>query len=312
MNLWTPPQGPPRGALAPRLWAGLALACTVGGGLGSAGFYAQRALSRPAAEDYENAAAWVRGHLRPGDGVIVRPFWAERMSEYLEEEHPVYIRHAADEDLDRYQRLLVVTVFDGHDTLESDLGASFAPPAETETFGPIRAAIRTALAPMPVVFDAREELAGAHVSMRAEGQTTPCPKRGDRHECGQEWNRVSPETLFIGGGHRPCIWAHPVSGKLLTIAFPAARIGEELVIRAGLTGEAVLMGGSPVTLLAYLGERELGALVVPNDFGWFGLRVKTGAAPGETGPLTFRITAPHDGMRHFCFRAETRAAAPRP
>ncbi|MCB9555438.1 MAG: hypothetical protein H6707_04990 [Deltaproteobacteria bacterium] len=149
-------------------------------------------------------------------------------------------------------------------------------------------------------------IAQAEVSLvSASGSSTPCRWRGDKHHCSaHSWNYVGVGLHKVGAQMRRCIWAHPVDGNALKIRFANVSFGRALVGHHGLTDDAVrsFPAGAAVTLDVEAGSITQ-RLVRTNKRGWAYYKIDTRKLNGQRGDLTFTVSTPRAGGRHYCFGA---------
>lgn len=141
----------------------------------------------------------------------------------------------------------------------------------------------------------------------SEGEPRPCTlsrfgARGRKH-CGpNSWNWVGASEVTISGKPIWCIWAHPLAQHELRITFPEVPLDRPLSGRYGLTDDAAsTQRGSPVTFKILVDGEEVINRLAPNRRGLHQYRVPERTEGVE---LTFVVTAPKDGRRHFCFDGE--------
>ena len=120
------------------------------------------------------------------------------------------------------------------------------------------------------------------------------------------WNYVGNTAVKFGGGYVPCIWAHPLDEGPLTVRFPDVLMGKHLDCNHGIADGGVdgFPGGATVTMKIKLDGETLATEARNNVKGWVGFRVDTSAHAGKRGDLTFSITTPQAGGRHYCFDAK--------
>ncbi|MBN2360165.1 MAG: hypothetical protein JXR83_12005 [Deltaproteobacteria bacterium] len=151
------------------------------------------------------------------------------------------------------------------------------------------------------------DVAALRVRVEVGGRTIQCSDldpSGPTHRCPTlpEWNHVGPHELVIGGQPRRCLWAHPISGGRVIIEAPWPLTANRIKVSYGLADSAVgAPDGQPVTLEVFAGERKLGGVVQPNQFGYGELTVPLGEPASER--LAFVVSTTHDGARHFCIDA---------
>jgi hypothetical protein len=172
------------------------------------------------------------------------------------------------------------------------------------------------------VYDLAESLTPETMTLEFGSRRVRCkqPRSEGGFECpGQpEWLYVAKRSLAIEGGKfSVCVWAHPAHSQTVVLTLPALPVAEPdhslwLRVSGAMTQEAVrgTPDGGPVHTDIDQGSidqpaRRLGRLTVPNQVGWF---VKD--IPVQAGlPVHLRVSAPRDGRRHHCLRAEVRSQA---
>ncbi|NUN12522.1 MAG: hypothetical protein HUU55_02665 [Myxococcales bacterium] len=114
----------------------------------------------------------------------------------------------------------------------------------------------------------------------------------------RDWNYVGPHVGNIGG-LRACIWAHPSERRILRIRFPDVPLGQMIVGRHEILGAAK---GADVTLAVQVGHEEIGQLV-KSDVSETFFELSTSRFDSSSQDVTFSVTAPKSGARHYCFEA---------
>jgi hypothetical protein len=288
----------------------LALCALVGGALAfSYWTYARLAPTRPSGSDYARAAAHVRGRFEPGDLVDLNPFWARRAQELLGDLPLAAFRRLDEEDLSRYRRVWLISLFGAERRPEVRRGLDARSSLlEERRFGGLDLRLYRLPEPARVLFDFREQLAQARVFVEDRGRRLSCDRWARGHWlCGvARWNTVGREIVSIGDEPRAVIWAHPVEWGVKTIEFEDVPLGRLLRLRAGFRDEAVRHGGAPATLAVEIDGREVARWLREGRPGWAALDVDTSAFGGGRRRVAFRVTTPADARRHFCFAAETR------
>jgi hypothetical protein len=284
----------------------LPLAALVGLSLACAGFWLVLPPARPAPEDTARAAAAVRAEWAPGDAIAVRPWWAQRAREHLGELPWVLSRDLEAEDLSRFSRLWVLAQPGHHGRLWRD--GRNALEAE-RAFGPLRLARYRLPPPEEVLFDFRARLQDARVSMRTRGGERPCaPWLQDRWVCSPaDWNFVGRMIVELGADPREVIWTHPSEEGPISIAYEGVPHGRALLVHTGFTPPAArALDGGPVGLEVEVDGQVLGRIEQENQTGFFPTRIDLTRLPDRPHRVTFRVSAPRAGMRHFCWTAEVR------
>jgi len=270
--------------------------------------YARLPLSRPAAPDYEAAAAHIRARWAEGDLVDANPFWATRVREHLGDLPLEALRDVGREDLTRYRRVWLFSLFgtEESDRVRRAMEGS-ARLVEERRFGRIDVRLYAVRTPAPVLYDFRERLADARVWLQRADERNECAagRQGVWRCSAAEWNYVGPEIFEMAGEPRRVIWAHPVSGAVLTIDFDRVPLGRGLTFGAGFTPSA-LGRGAPVELTVEVDQRPLARRFFDASAEFSEERIDTQALGAGLHRVTFKIATTDDRLRHFCFRAEAR------
>ncbi len=292
---------PPREAL--RLFP---LALLIALCLFAVGFWSTRAGQEPATEDYQQIAQIVRAQWTEGDVLSVRPWWAARIRQQLGDLTFVSVRNLAGEDWSRFARLWVVLL------PGAELSGPFADAsvslAQEFTAGKLRLRRYQLAKRAEVLFDFRAQLQRAKVRMRKQPAAVACDRwRENRWICSRhDWNYVGRITVELDRDPREVIWAHPADDPL-EIEFDGVPAGRELRVHTGFTPPAArAAGGTPVTLQVLVNGKEIGRVVQDNQSGYFLHRWDISGCGAGPHQVTFVVTAPHGGMRHFCFDGEVR------
>lgn len=286
----------------------LPLALILGVSLFSTGFWIVDPQLYPDVEDYQAAEKIVRKQWAPGDVLVMKPWWAARIREYLGDLPFLQVDRIESEDLSRYRRVWVVTL-SGH----RDLGGPFSDGtyvAELEqSIGGLELWRFKLPAPAPVLYDFREQLHTALVRLYVGGGPKPCTKwNQDRWHCSpRDWEYVGRVVVDLGRDPREVIWAHPLITGPLEIGFNGVPGGRTLRVHTGLTPDAARAPeDSPVTLTVFVGGRELGRVVQPDQTGYFLHEWDISHLGAGPHSVTFRVTCPRPHLRIFCFNGEVR------
>ncbi|WP_224365365.1 hypothetical protein [Hyalangium versicolor] len=274
-------------------------------------FYA-RLPGRFASEaDYRAVSERLRAELRPGDAVLLFPWWTERARLYLPPEAPVYGYFGSDRaDLNAHPRIWVLGEPQLPNADESDFLKAFQPyrVAVGQPFhaGNLTLALYTNGRYRPHRFVASESYASARVYLESpDGTRRPCPFDGRVHRCpGPPHLYVAPEWHEIYYEPRHCLWMHPPGGKDRLVAeFDNVPGGTGLRIEGGIIFEYPY--GRPHLSTIHMGvddarsgERLLD-VVVPQ--GVPGVQIAEHALPpGE--PRTVKIWSQADNaeLRQLC------------
>ena len=170
--------------------------------------------------------------------------------------------------------------------------------------------------PVKVLYDFYERLAEAQVD-RAGHDLVRCRRNqhpsagasGPRFRCDPKlsWNWVGWHLAEVA--HRPyrCIYAQPVDGHRMRIAFDTVPIGETLVIYTGIDDfENRKRAKNAVLIQLFVADELVGSVRHLNNWPWRKTVFSTNKWAGKQGAVRFEITSPLAYARSFCFRAETR------
>jgi hypothetical protein len=130
--------------------------------------YMHLALSRPSLADYERASAYVRARFQAGDLIDVAPFWAGRVREYLGDLPLASFRHLEAEDLTRYRRVWLFSLFGAEGSAHQALAARTRL-LDEQRFERIDVRLYEVLGHEPVQYDFRDRIASAHAWIAAGG-----------------------------------------------------------------------------------------------------------------------------------------------
>jgi hypothetical protein len=270
--------------------------------------YARLPATRPSTADYERAAAHIRAHWMEGDLVDANPFWATRVREYLGDLPLEAFHDLEGEDLTRYRRVWLFSLFGAERRagVQRALDAS-ARLLEAQRFGRVDVRLYAVRSPAPVRYDFRQRLAEARVWIERGEERTPCaPREGGRWQCSDaSWNYVGPETFELAREPRRVIWAHPVSGGVLTIDFESVTLGRALSLGAGFLPSA-LGRGAPVAFTVEVDGRLVARRFYGADAEFAQERIATPDLTPGPHRVTFKIATLDDRLRHFCFSVEAR------
>ncbi|WP_224244372.1 hypothetical protein [Hyalangium gracile] len=208
-------------------------------------FYA-RLPGRLASEaDYRAVAERLQAELKPGDAVLLFPWWTERARLYLPPEVPVYGYLGSDRDeLTRHPRIWVLGEPRLPNADEDDFLKAFrpyrTPVGQPFQAGNLTLTLYTNGRYRPHRFVASEAYASARVYLESpDGTRRPCPFDGRAHRCpGPPHLYVAPEWHEIHYEPRHCLWMHPPGGKDRLVAeFDNVPGGTGLRLEGGLIFE---------------------------------------------------------------------------
>lgn len=290
-----------------RAWRALPLAILIACSLYALGFWL---FGRLGPQPWAAAAERVRAGWRAGDAVAVQPWWAARLREQLGRRPLLQRRALAATDLETHRRLWLFSLPGHHEPLPAALAGERASLVQELDFDGLRLRrFRLRHQPVEVVYDFRARLHEAAVAVHTAGGRRVCDRwRDQRWICSRhDWNFVGRVIVELGAEPQEVIWAHPTEQGPISVRYPAVPGGRSLLVHTGLTPPAArTAGGAPVTLEVEAAGRPLARIVQPNQSGHFPHAIDIAALGPGPFAVTFRISAPRAGMRHFCFDAEVR------
>lgn len=281
----------------------------------------------PAEGEWQEAAAHVAAELGPGDAVVAAPRWVdplvrEALGEVLGDRFDAAL--AAPPGLEGRTRLFVISAR-GHDAFAestSDAAARARAIVEAGTleelryFGRVRVQ-RYRLEEPPIRYDFVAHLGDATVTM-GERACARTAGRGSGRGLG-EGPVLGPERFGCGGGDdrsvastviedlalspRHCI-SHRATSPPIAVTFPAAPLGERLVLHAGVHWVTERSrDGTRVTLRARVGDVRLGELVHADGDGWATTELEVPPSLRGERDVTFEVEG---ALGHpFCWAARS-------
>jgi hypothetical protein len=276
----------------------------------------------PRLSEWEALRPAVERLIDAGTLVVVAPRWAEPNARYALGDQLMPLSHVARADESRFERALEISM----------LGES-APELERWQLESERREGRFLLRRWrnprvtPVLYDFLEHADPDHavVSVLRRGQLDDCPwtkgkvSNGDLHGhptfpawrfgCSDgDWSFVGA-TVIEDQQYRPrrCIWAHPVSGGVLTLRFAAVPIG------ATIRGYGALpyffereRRGSAIELSVHVAGESVGNWRHSDGEGWRQFEFSTARFAGQQHDVEFRVQSKKTWRREFCFQADVR------
>jgi hypothetical protein len=139
---------------------------------------------------------------------------------------------------------------------------------------------------------------------KSDGQVVKCQwdASQNRHVCPglQGWMYVGPHTQHSGGQSRPCLWAHPISGGKVKVAFAPRQYSGPLSFFHAVSDQAAQnRDGAEVTSTIHVDGEEVIRAVRTNRAGFATQRIPMPTQKAVS--VEVEITTPHDGSRHYCF-----------
>lgn len=252
----------------------------------------------PSGEDHRAAAAHLAAHARPGDVVVLWPWWTERARLFAPEGLQVVGYQGVERNaFTAFERLWVLAQ---PELPRADLGSfeeAFLPKRHREgdpvRFGPLELTLYRNGRARPVRFSGTEALARATVFLEdPSGERTPCRFDGQAHRCpggpnvAAEWHEVQFEP-------RRCLWMPPPRGRRVVVELPAVPPADTLVLEAGFVWDRGFHHGPQLTPAVVRVESAANTpalidLAVP--VGQEGVQRASVPGPAD-GPRTLRLTA---------------------
>ena len=271
----------------------VALACLV---------FQLRMPSRAVAQaDYQAVAQVLEAEAKPGDVVLLVPWWTERARIYLPERIPVVGYLGSDQDpLELHPRIWVLSQprMDGVYTTPNP---PLTPP---RSFGNLQLRLvenRQFRAPR---WDAREALASAKVFLETpEGARTDCPWDPERraHRC-PNGSEVSTEFHEVKFQPRQCIKFFPPGGTSKLVAeFFNVPGADSIALRAGLIwdrGAFHMPELTPIDLGVQINGDAAAALTIP--VGVEGLLRSEGPPIPEGAAVRVWSRSANPSLRELC------------
>ncbi len=275
----------------------------------------------PRDADWRAAHDFIARERHPGDLVASAPLWTDPLArQYFHDLIP--LRDAARADASAYRRAFVATIRGGN-----HVDFRGWPEERSQRFGEVTVRVLRNPAPANVTYDFVEHVRppDAHVT-RGERECTfragirvgggglgqGALAGPEQFMCGEGWNYVG-RTIAEDMEHRGrlCIWSHPVVDSPMRTTFANVPLGGMIrghhvvayeAERGGDHGET----GAPITLTVSVGDHVVGRDTHSDGEGWKLFQFDTSGFRGQTQPVTFEVTVPSGGNRHYCFQADAR------
>jgi hypothetical protein len=258
-------------------------------------------LRAPGAADWTAAGAALRGDFQAGDLIVAAPDWADPiMRMHLGDLLP--IAAAARMDDARFRRVWEVGQRGAHAPEARERAVTFE-----RTFGALTLR-RLERRPAEVTYDFLERWQEAYVTRWSPAARTaaPCPWQADRFVCPATGNNVRRALVEVDNRIRRAILAPPVLSEIVAVEFPAATLGRELVVSAGLHDTWARKSPGTVYFQVWIGGQPVHGAVVGNRTTWSPVHIDTASREGQTVAVRFQISAPRPEARYLAFAAEAR------
>jgi hypothetical protein len=256
-------------------------------------------MRAPSDKDWFAAAAKVRAGFQAGDLIVAAPAWSDPLMRLqLGDLVPMSVTGRMDSA--RFGRVWEISQR-GARAPETD-GAKAA---STWRHGALTVKLweKSAAA---VSFDFLAEWQKASVAVGAAGGEQPCWIAQNRFQCG-DGTSLGPELLEIDTAPRNGLAVEPHERVTTVVEYPAATLGRELAVAAGLHNVWQRKSGDGVVRMRVLVDgREIGTVAAGSMTGWTVLRFPTPELAGRDAKVRFEITVDKSHGRHFGFAAEAR------
>lgn len=277
--------------------------------------------------DYQALAETLRQESKPGDVVLLFPWWTERARPFISQFLPVVGYLGSDRDpLRSFSRIWVIAQprlpkadpSEFFQTFGSDRAALSSP----RWFGNLELLLFRNDRFRPRAFDAADSSAGAKVYLEQRGGTRQnCPFDGRAHRCpGPTDLHVAPEWHELHYRPERCLWMHPPGGPTRLVAeFSDFRFSDWIRLEGGMTWDRATFRGPSITAVSAGVEDERGQELLRLEFSPGVDRpqsVERRVPSGLVAPGTVRLWVQSDSaeLRDFCvnlFSEGLAAADPR-
>ncbi|MBJ6759215.1 hypothetical protein JGU66_00480 [Myxococcaceae bacterium JPH2] len=266
----------------------------------------------PSEADYRAVAERLRAEARPGDAVLLFPWWAERARLYLPPEIPIYGWLASDKaDLSAHPRIWVLGQPELPRSDAAAFDAAFLPGRKaagpTTHAGTLTLGLYDNGRYRPRRWVASEAFARARVYLeQQDGSRHECPFDGQAHRCpGPPYLYVAPEWHEILYEPRHCLWMHAPGGPQRLVAeFDDVPGGLGLRLEGGIIFEFA-HSKDPRLSTAYLGVDDAASharlLEVPIPPGREGVQAsEIILPPGAPRTVKVWVQADNADSRQVC------------
>lgn len=220
----------------------------------------------PSEGDYRAVAERLKSEARPGDAVLLFPWWAERARLFVPPDVPVYGYLGSDrDDLSAHPRIWVLGQPELPRSDEEAFSKGFLPERRAvgtaSRAGPLSLALYENGRYRPRRFSATEASARARVYLESpDGSRRDCPFDGTVHRCpGPPHLYVAPEWHEILYEPRRCLWMHaPGGGQRLVAEWDGVPGGVGLRLEGGIIWEHAHPRDARLTT-TYLGVDDAGS-----------------------------------------------------
>jgi hypothetical protein len=288
--------------------------------LGAQFYFSRRA---PSEKDWADVRPLVASWYKPGNVVVVAPYWAEPMARWKFGDELMPLSDVARPDATRYAGAIEVSTIGSR---SPELGG-WKVVRETKRG---RFTLRELENPTPptikYVFTDHVHPESMEASIDKRGARVPCPFTGaaaieggglggppiypaSRFACSNEASHIFVGVTIVDDEEehpRRCIWAHPPGDGELVARFRSVPLGTKIHGHAGM-GWLIDRGRAtpPFTVRVLAGTTEVGRVVHEPGEGWKGFEFPLGSLAGTTADVEFHVSAERGGT-HVCFEADSR------
>ncbi len=267
--------------------------------------------------DWDEAKKKVEEIERPDDLVVFAPSWVGPVAQQHFGDRLASLTRIARSDESRFPRAIEVSIRGQRIEALSSWRLT-----DERHAGGVDIRVLENPAPIPVLVDLVTRLeTGENVDVFRDGE--PCIRSktsaqtgqlgfgtavpADRYQCshsGFVGRSVLADLQYVP--HR-CIYAQPPgNGAQLHITFKGVTLGKSLVGHHAISVEQERgKSGSPVTLIAHVGDAVAGRAVHRDGDGWTGFEFDTRSFEGQTKDVTVDVAC-NAGGRPYCFELTAR------
>jgi hypothetical protein len=292
-----------------RLVAFIAAAVVATTALVSILFWLRLPSRLPTDADYEKANELIASQLKPGDIIVLAPFWAQRGRQFLTAA-PTYAGY--DLEGDKYpgtHRQWLVALADAPRVSLSEIRETLLGRGSSAGAGQRIGGLWVepfAIEGPKSLYSFLDHADDALVTIGGSRNEVCRDLPRGLHQCSHgDWNRVQAGWHEMDERPVHCVWAHPVGQDPVQITYRDVPIpaGSHFTGWGAFVGQAAATpNGAPVKMDVQVEGQPATSVTFDNRFGKqpFEQSLSQGA---EKATVTLSVTTPNAGMRHFCFDA---------
>ena len=305
-----------------RWWWPLQLAAILGAAVFALVFHARLPSRLPSDDSYRQVAEVVAREARPGDAVLLFPWWTDRARIWLPEDPPVVGYLGSDADpLVRHPRIWVLAQPNLPRADAAAFWRAFTPDRQREgearQFGNLQLTLFENGRHRPIRFSAPDEVdAAAHHSDSSgvavyleapDGRRTPCPldSAPGAYRCpGPPYLYARTEWHEVLYQPRRCLYMHAPGGATrMVVELDRAALGREALLEAGVIWEHAAKKGGGITPTqialedASTGARLAGVVLLPGVEGFQSARI---TGDGAARAVRIAVSSLHPDAREIC------------